>query len=255
VKDLIRLLLEPLGFRWLLLVLWTLWRLWRRQWRSACASGLVVVALAVVGNGWLSSRLLATLERPYAGRTADDLASADAVVMLGGMACLSRNDCFGMELGDSVDRFVTAAELIRRGKGRALILGGGAHGKGGARQNEGDLLGRWLTAWNVAPLPVFVLDGCKTTRDEAERTRRILDEKGWRRIILVTSAAHMRRSEAVFRKLGIEVECFAADFQGLSALEEAGPFSPAPSAGSAQALSLYTHEVLGWYLYRLRGRL
>jgi uncharacterized SAM-binding protein YcdF (DUF218 family) len=153
-----------------------------------------------------------------------------------------------------VDRFVTAAELIRRGKGRALVLGGGAHGTGSERRNEGDLLQRWLAAWNISPLPVYVLDGCRTTRDEAERTRRILEEKGWRRVILVTSAAHMRRSEAVFRKLGIEVECFAGDFRALNR-EKPRSFSPVPTPGAMQTLTLYTHEVLGWYYYRLRGRL
>jgi len=255
MKFLLRPLFEPLGFLWLLVVLWTCWRLGRRQWRQAGASGLVVVALALIGNGWLSPRLLATLERPYAGRTVEDLAPADAVVMLGGMTTLSRHDRFGFELSESVDRFVTAAELVRLGKGRALILGGGAHGTGCARQNEGDMLQRWLSAWNVTSLPVFVLDGCKTTRHEAERTERILAEQGWRRIILVTSASHMRRSEAAFRRLGIEVECFASDFRGLSAIEEADPFHPVPTAGAVVTLSQYTHEVLGWHYYRLRGRL
>jgi len=254
MKDLLRPLSEPLGFLWFLLVLWTLRQLWRHRWRPAVSSGLLVVALALAGNGQLTARLLASLERPYAGRSADELATADAVVMLGGMASLSRNDRFGFQFNDAVDRFVTAVDLVRRGKARALILGGGAHGTGPVTQHEGDVLRRWLLAWNATSLPVFVLEGCRTTHDEARRTQQLLIEQGWSRIILVTSAAHMRRGEAVFRKLGIDVDTFACDFRGLSALEEARRANIAPTVGALQALSLYTHEVLGWHLYRLRRR-
>ena len=255
MKNLLGPLSEPLGFLWFILVVWTLRRLWRRQWGRALSSGLLVVVLTLIGNGPLTSQLLATLERPYAGRAVDELAPADAVVMLGGMVSLSRHDRYGFQLNDAADRFVTAADLVRRGKGRALILGGGARGTGGAMRHEGDLLRRLLSAWSVTSMPVLVLEGCRTTYDEAIATQQVLIEQGWRRVILVTSAWHMRRSEAVFRKLGIEVECCAGDFRGLSALEEGSPMGVVPTAGALQTLSLYTHEVLGWHLYRLRGRL
>jgi len=255
MKEILRPLFEPLGFLWLVLVLWTCWRLSHRAWRAAVASGALVMALGLMGNEWLSSRLLASLERPYAGRSLEDLPTVAAVVMLGGLASLSRHDPFGFELGQSVDRFVMATELARRGKARALILGGGAHGTGDGRAHEGELLQRWLTAWNLSKFPVLVLEGCRTTRDEAERARHILEEKKWRRFALVTSAAHMRRSEAAFRRLGLDPECVACDFQGLSALEEAKGFNPVPTAGALVTLSAYVHEVLGWHYYRLRGRL
>lgn len=255
MKDWLGPLSEPLGFLWLVLVLWMLRRLWRKEWGRACSTGLLVVVLTLVGNNQLTSELLATLERPYAGRTADELIQADAVVMLGGTVSLSRHDCFGFQFNDAADRLVTAVDLARRGKGRVLILGGGARGAGGAMKHEGDLLLRLLTAWNVTSLPVLVLEGCRTTHDEALATQRVLIEQGWRRVILVTSASHMRRSEAAFRKLGIEIECYASDFRGLAALEEARPMTIVPTVGALQTLSLYTREVLGWQLYRLRGRL
>lgn len=254
MKDFFRPATEPIGMFWLILVLWMLWQLYRRHWSRAFATGLLVVTLGLIGNGTVAPQLLATLERPYAGRTVDQLAPADAVVMLGGVVSLSRNDRFGFQLGDAADRFVTAADLVRRAKARALILGGGDHGFAGARQNEGDLLKRWLTTWNVGSVPVVVLGDCLTTYDEAQRTQRVLQEKGWRRIILVTSAAHMRRGEALFHKLGIEVDPFAADFRGLSEEEEGPPrFSVFPTANALETLALYSHEVIGWWVYKLRG--
>lgn len=253
LNDLIRPVTEPVGMFWCLLVLWMCWRLWRRKWLSALATASVVIALGLIGNADLSSNLLASLERPYAGRTIDQLPPADVVVMLGGTVRLSRNDCFGFEFNDASDRIITAAELIRRGKARALILGGAEHGLAPNRVTEAELLQRWLGAWNLTPVPVIGLTGCRTTRDEAERVQRLLEEKGWKSVILVTSAAHMRRGEAIFRRLGINVQCLAGDFRGVSAAEAPGRLSIIPTAGALENLANYTHEFIGWWVYRLRG--
>lgn len=255
MSDLIRSITEPLGMLWFLLLAWTVWRLARRRWRQACASGFVVLAVSLIGNNWVAGRLLAGLERPYAGRSADSLAPADAVVMLGGTVSLSPNDVLGFNLASSADRFVTAVELARRGKGKVLILGGAPQGSGAGARHEGEILLGWLKAWNIAACPAIVLEGCRTTYDEARTTQRVLQERGWQRVILVTSAAHMRRGEAIFRKLGIEVDCIATDFRALANAAGGAPFNPVPNVDALGALSLYAHEVIGWYVYRWRGRL
>ena len=253
LNDLIRPVTEPVGMFWCLLVLWMFWRLWWRKWLSALATAGVVVILGVLGNAELSSSLLASLERPYAGRTIDQLPPADAVVMLGGTVRLSRNDCFGFEFNDAADRIITAAELIRRGKARTLILGGAEHGLAPNRITESELLQRWLGAWNVAPVPIIGLTACHTTRDEGERVQRLLEEKGWKTVILVTSAAHMRRGEAIFRRLGINVVCFAGDFRGVAAAEARGRLTIIPTADALEDFAGYTHEFIGWWVYRMRG--
>lgn len=253
MSDLIKPLAEPLAFFWALLLLWMVWLIYRRHWRHVVPPALLAGAIFLVGTTDLTARLLASLERPYAGRDLERLPPADAVVMLGGVLEVSRNDVFGFDLSEAADRFVMAAELVRRGKAGALVLGGGAHGPPAARQNEGDLLRRWLTQWNLAKVPVFVLGACATTYDEAQRTRQLAQEKGWQRVILVTSAGHMRRGEAVFKRLGIGVECVACDFQGLSTFENPGPPRLFPSWGPFEMLGLYLHEIIGWQVYRWRG--
>lgn len=244
---------DPLAWLWLGLVGWALVQAWRRQWRSVLLPLLVAAFLSVAGNSWLGNRLLASLETPYARAPGVLPRAADAVVMLGGQLEFSRHDLLGLEVYDASDRMITAAELVRRGLGRALVLGGGAKGPPGARTSEGELVRGWLASWGYTNTPIFVLGQCRTTRDEAERTRRLASEQGWQRLVLVTSALHMRRSEATFRKLGLNVESVACDFRGLAELEATEYVTPIPTSGGLEAIDMYLHEIVGWHVYRWRG--
>ncbi len=244
--------LDPLAALWLALVALTVWRLSRRKWRGAFGSAAVAAFIYVIGATPIPASLLASLERPYAGVRAESLPTADAVVMLGGMTTPSTNDVFGFHFDGEVDRVVTAVELVRQHKARALVLGGGLN-PATANPGEGELLRRWIETWNVARVPVHLLGLCQNTHDEAVRTKALADSQGWKSIILVTSAAHMRRGEALFRKLGVNVTCFACDFDGLTSLQR--PFAAylAPSPRGFELLAGYLHEVVGWWVYRWRG--
>jgi uncharacterized SAM-binding protein YcdF (DUF218 family) len=253
MKALLLPLVEPLGFLWTALVVWGLISLIRRHWRAAAVSLVTAGALSLVGATRIPARLLASLERPYANITLDRVAPADAVVMLGGVLRRSPSDVFGFDLNPHADRVLTAVEVARLGKARALVLGGGGHGPGGAPPSEGDLLSRWLSAWQIPAVPVHRLGVCTDTHDEAERTLLLMRRYGWKKIILVTSAGHMRRSEAVFRQLGVPVQCVACSFVASSALTYPSVPSPVPRSDGFQYLGSYLYEVVGWWTYRLRG--
>ena len=244
--------LQPLALLWLALLLYALLKLARRQWRLACCPLLVAACLYAVGATSLPASLLASLERPYAGVEIPSLPAADAVVMLGGITTPSSPDVFDFQFEGEVDRVITAIELVRQRKGRALVVGGGLDGRT-ANPGEGELLRRWIEAWNVPPAPVHVLGVCQNTRDEAVRTRALAEAQGWQRIILVTSAAHMRRAEATFRGAGLEVIPFACDFAGMAALPWRWEDTLTPSVLGFQQLDGYLHEVIGMWVYRWRG--
>lgn len=244
--------LQPLAALWLVLVAVALGALWRRRWRAALGTALLAAVLSLVGATRWPAHLLASLERPYAGVQLAALPDADAVVMLGGQLTPSPHDVFGFELDGAADRVLTAVEAVRQRKGRALVLGGGWN-PDVPNPGEGELLRRWITHWQVAPVPVHVLGLCRDTRDEAERTRRLAETNGWRRVVLVTSAAHMRRAEATFRKAGLEVVCLACDFEGLAALQTARANYLVPGLRGFEMLHRYLYEQVGWWVYRWRG--
>ena len=109
----------------------------------------------------------------------------------------------------------------------------------------------WVAHRGLVSSAITNLGICRTTHDEAVAFLKLKESQGWTEVILVTSALHMRRSEALFRKEHIEVLPIAADFDVWGVPHEA-PFSPFPRLHRLYLLSLYTHEKIGWWAYRLK---
>lgn len=244
--------LQPLALLWLGLVVAGLWELRHRRWRSAVGAAVLAGVLSILGATPWPARLLATLERPYAARPPAAVPETDAVVMLGGLASPSPHDILGFEVDGAADRLLTAVEAVRQRRGRVLVLGGGVN-PFVPNPGEGELLRRVLTQWNVVPVPVELLGLCANTRDEAERTRKLAEVRGWRRITLVTSASHMRRAEATFRRVGLEVVPLACDFEALASLQGGSPNYLVPGLKGFEFLQRYLYEQVGWWVYRWRG--
>lgn len=247
--------LQPLTLLWLAIVAVAAWQALRGRLRRAIGPALLALTIWLVGGTRIPLELAADLERPWAGFDVDRLPIADAVVMPGGEIAPSSNDVFGFDLRDASDRALTAAEIVRRGKAGALVLGGSRHGPDrdrGVGPTEGDLLRRWFEAWGVVGVPVLDLGDCRDTHDEALATAALARERGWKRVILVTSASHMRRAEAVFRKAGLGVVPAPCDFQALSRIEEPGE-PRLLSLEGFEHLGAWIHERLGWWAYRMRG--
>lgn len=245
--------LEPLGFIWICLWIGTV-LLWRRKQRLlALGCAAIAVLLFVFGCTPVPGLLLASLERPYIVKNLDDLPLCDAVVALGGGVQPSRHEAFGLDVKASGDRIVMAVELVRRGKAPNLVLGGATQRVDGMEYREADLTADWLAAWQVTGARVFNLDSCENTHDEALRTAALMKEHGWKRILLVTSAFHMRRAEAVFRTAGVPVVPVACDFQTDLSVLTGRSIQLVPRPGGFMKTELWFHEKVGWLIYRLRG--
>ena len=244
---------SPLGLIWIGLFILAAWLLARRKWRQAILPSVAFLYITVIGNTPLTAHLLANLEAPYARSSWADIPVCDAVVMLGGTHRPSRQDVFGFDLVDAADRIVTAAELVRQRKAPLLVLSSGGFNEGGAKVVGSLSLERWLQTWGVPAAPILHLGACNDTRDEAARTLALMRERKWQRVILVTSANHMRRAEGVFRKAGVPVVCVGCDFQGQSALDFDTRYELYPRTECFHRLNQVMHEWLGWYYYRLRG--
>lgn len=252
--DLLESLLQPLGLIWLAGWIAVALGLWKRRWSTAALGFFTGLLLHLVGGTNLCAFLLARLEAPY-----DPLSyplptpGADAVVMLGGSHAWSRRALVGWEAGEQSDRILTAVELVRTGRAQTLVLGGAGYEEQGRIHADSELITRWFRDWGVPVREVVTLGVCANTRDEAERTARLAAERKWRRVILVSSAWHLPRAEAAFRKAGLAVEPVGADFPGLETLNEGFQLHPVPRLAGFQQFSLWLHEVIGHRYYRFKG--
>ena len=150
---------------------------------------------------------------------------------------------------------MTALELLRTEKASALVLGGGLPVPGQPGLSAPALLERWVVSSGLARTAEVItnLGVCMNTYDETVQFGKLQRVYGWRKVLLVTSALHMPRSVALFKKQGIDVEPVVCDFKVYGVPGARLPFSPFPSQRRFEILGLYLHEKIGWWVYRAKG--
>ncbi len=190
--------------------------------RGLRKTGLSVIMLAF---GWLllwslpaaSVWLRAGLEGQVPLRAAADYPTADAIVVLGG----------GVEGGRSgwrttphllagADRVWFGAQLYRAGRAPVLIFSGGNSEWSTADEPESKAMQKFANDLGVPPAAVLLEDRSRNTQENAEYTNQLMGEHGFKTILLVTSAVHMPRALATFRRLGINVTAAPTDFDAIT---------------------------------------
>ena len=226
--------------------------LWRKRHRAGAIALVVCALLLSLGGSPISLWLIQSLERPYTNTTVESLPVADAVVLLGGGAVGSPQDPLGFHLTASGDRILTALEVARRGKARTLVLGGSGVGLKPGEIREGEAVEKWMKAWSLSPVDIVTLGPSRNTRDEAVQLAVLMKERQWKRVIVVTSAFHMRRALGAMAAADIDAIPMPCDFNR-SDTRPGWTFNPFPDARRMSLMDLYSHEIVGWWVYRSRG--
>jgi len=223
---------------------------------------LFVAALMLLwlgGNRWVAMSLGRSLEWRYL--PPNPMPSAEVIVLLGGGTEPGLYPRPMVGLNAAADRELYAAWLYHQGKAPYILVSGREISwLFASDQGAGDMASV-LAMLGVPPEAIWIENESLNTYENALFCRKILEEKGFHRIILVTSAAHMPRSVALFQKQGFEVIPAPTDFTITQAdwqrLVE--PNLPAqlirliPSAENLYATSIFLKEYLGMFIYRLRG--
>lgn len=122
----------------------------------------------------------------------------DAVVVLGAAVVAPG------EPGSAMRRRVAHAVGVMRECGAAhLVVSGGIVA---APPAEAHLMRDLALGRGVAATAIVIEDRSRNTFENAVYTGRIMRDRGWRRVTIVTDAFHMRRALYVFRRLGLAVE-------------------------------------------------
>ena len=205
---------------------------------------LVVASLPVTGD-WVVARL----ESQYPPMRIEACPNADAIVALGGIVAGRIGDPQEFEWGESVDRFEQAVKLLRAGKAPLLVFTGARTPWTLSRENEGERLRRAAIEHGAPPEQVMVTPIVDTTAAEAEAIRQLAAARGWRRLILVTSAMHMPRAILLFRRAGVEMIPYPVDFRQRAPEEALNVtwFLPQAAALAKTEAALREHLALAYY--------
>jgi uncharacterized SAM-binding protein YcdF (DUF218 family) len=247
------LLVQPIGLLWMSLIVFTLVLLVRRRWRSGLFALLLTALVTMCGCTDFPGWLLRGLEQPWAGVKITDLPVCDAVVVLGGGAEPSRFEAGEVHLTKAGDRIIMGLELVRQRKAPVLAIGGNAVDFEGEKKVEADLVKRLLEAWKFPAAEIVSLGENANTRQEAEKVRALADQRGWKRVLLVTSANHMTRALAVFRTLGIDAVPAPCNFLTTVSTAPTGPTFTIPNWAGFEKIGIWAHERTGWWIYQRRG--
>jgi len=249
MDDLVRQLLRPIVIIWIMLIGMCVWQFYKRQHRWAAINGGMVLFLFLFGSTTLSSSLIATLEKPYIGGIVDGNATADAVVVLGGYTSGGDEELTGIDASEAFDRILTGIELIREERADRLFVGGGMYLLNDSRKSEFSVIEPWIKRWDLTDVPIGTLGDAGNTYGESLAVKKLMDEQGWNKIFLVTTAWHMPRARAVFESSGVRVVPVGCDFRSIPRAK----LKVFPSRDRLESLHIFLKEKVGWIYYRSKG--
>lgn len=218
-----------------------------RRRRAAVIGAFAIAWLWVWSLPVASYWLRGILEDEAGPRTVDAVPAAPAMVVLGGGvdgASLPFRPY--PDLRSAADRLWHAARLYRAGKAPLLVLSGGTiHAD---EEPEAQAMRRFLVDMGV-PAGAMLLEGrSSNTTENAAETARLLDARGIRRILLVTSALHMRRARGLFERAGFDVVPAPTDIE--VSHRQLGPRDFVPDVDALDGSARAMKEIVGRFVGR-----
>lgn len=246
--------LEPPGLIWLVLLIKSMFHIHRKRWRPLWLTGSAWLLLTITGALPVPHLLMASLEKEWPPVDLAKLPECDAIMVLGGSMEPTTKEPAGIHFHGGADRVFTALTLARMGKGKNLIIGGGSFkSTEGSFVSEADSAKAWVEKWSLAALPIISLGKCNDTHDEAVKVAALAKQNGWQRVALVTSAYHMRRTQAVFLKAGAPVIPVPCNYESMPVRGRPLNWFSVPNASNLMLFEVWMHEVIGWWGYKMRG--
>ncbi len=248
-KLLLSLLLPPASLLLLMIAGFLLHRRHRVAGRALAAAGVLLLYLLSIEP--VADGLIRPLESAYPplGTTAVG-PRPDAVVVLGGdVRDLSWVPAPPAPAPGTLARLVRGMELARRYR-VPLVLSGGSGRIGGSPVREADGMKNAALGLGFPARDILTESRSRNTWENAENVAKLISG---RTVVLVTSAYHMARAAAMFRKQGFTVLPAPADYHADS---RSWTFDfLVPRAGSLHTSATALAEYLSLSWYRLIGKI
>lgn len=243
----------PLCVETLILGLIILW-FTRRQKAGKTIASVGVGMLLIFSHPSISKILLRPLETQYpplvlnSAHLRPEATGLRFIVVLGGGYSSDPRIPVTSQLGEeTMVRLVEGIRLYKELPGSKLILSGGRLFD---PVPQAEIMGKVAEAVGVSRQDIILESESKDTEEE---TQLIQPMVGKNPFILVTSAAFMPRSMALFKKLGMNPFASPTDYLA-NQTQEIDPYSLYPSGVGLLKAERAVHEYLGLAWAKLRGK-
>ena len=180
------------------------------------------------------------------------LSTYEVGIVLGGITT-DKEPRDRVHVSGSADRVLHAVQLYRRGKIKKVLVSGGSGKIFKDQVPEAELLKRLLLLSGVPASAIITESASRNTRENAVNCAQLLDrDYPNRRHLLITSAYHLRRAAACFRKVKLPVDSYGVDFRS-----DEPAYTPdellLPSTGALEGWEVVVRELVGIVAYTVAG--
>jgi len=224
----------------------------RRKKRAVTAA---FVLFLVFTNGFLANKAMQLLEIGSVGREELDR-SYPVGIVLGGMIRYT-SDSTQVNFNANGDRLFQAIDLYASGKIDRILISSGSGLIQRPAFREASLIKGYLVGIGLPPGDILVETRSRNTRENAVETRALLDslypDAVRQQYLLITSASHMRRAAACFRKIGLDVVPYSTTKRTVEGRPVYAPEMILPDPAALYAWKGINHEWIGWIVYKVKG--
>lgn len=223
----------------------------RKTKRKRKALVLSAVFLFFFSNAFIMDEAMRAWEEPAIHRDSIDQPYDYAVVLSGMITYDSKLDRIDFQGG--IDRLLQAVDLYNHGMVGKIYISGGS-GSILEDFDEADLLKKYLVNTGISEKDIACESLSRNTYENAVNAAAYFGEAGDKRLLLITSAYHMKRAKACFEKQGLTIDVYPANrFSGPRKFVFDHLFIP--DAGTLARWNALFHEIFGYTVYWIMGYL
>jgi uncharacterized SAM-binding protein YcdF (DUF218 family) len=209
--------------------------------------------LVLITNPFLSNRIFHAWEAEAIPMSAlrDTF---DVGIVLGGYTQGGTYAADRLQLSYAANRIVDAIQLYKRGVVRKLLITGGDGRLLGDAYPESYWVKNYLLDIGVPPEDILFEDQSRNTRENALFSKQLLEKQGFTSVkaLLFTSAFHIPRAQACFKKVGLNTQPYPTHFEAQKLSLQPQTWLT-PDAKLIKNWEVFLKEWVGYMVYKLQG--
>ena len=215
-----------------------------------------VATLYFFSIGFVSTILVRYIEKPWQRLDFNNIDHVDAIVVLGSGGFIDPPGKTSIIEWSDPDRFNSGLELFNAGKAKKLIFTGGFNPYFPNLPPEGDIYIEEVIKRGLSIDNMMTTKNVYNTFQEAKAIKNLINKSiplNKNKIILVTSAFHMKRAKKIFERENFIVKPYPVDFISKKATKKVflyNPYNWLPNSNSLNESSIVFREIIGRIVYR-----
>jgi uncharacterized SAM-binding protein YcdF (DUF218 family) len=212
-----------------------------------------IIITTFLTNPFIANTVFHFWEKDYLKIAKYNDAKHDIAIVLSGMVAYGDNPAQA-NFGQSVDRILEACRLFHAGKVSKILVTGGNASIQYKQPPEAEILRQFLNQMNIPDSAIIMESKARNTFENARYTAQLLNERNLqnKKLLLITSAYHMKRSSACFFNQGLNVTPYPVDFYVPFVKKDIGNLI-LPSQSALNQWDILWHEWFGIAYYKLMG--